>query len=54
MPRSPFIALALVIVVAGTAIGIQGHFWIGLAADAAGIALALGARALSKRLRRGK
>jgi hypothetical protein len=54
MPRSPFIAIALVIVVAGTAVGVHGHVWIAVAADVAGILVAVGGRALSKRLGRGK
>ncbi len=48
MPRSLLIAIALVIVVTGTAVGTQGHFWIGIGADFVGILVAVGAKVLTK------
>jgi hypothetical protein len=54
MPRNLIIALALVIVVAGTAVGTQGHFWIGIAADVVGILVAVSTKVLTKRRPRAK
>jgi hypothetical protein len=48
MRKNPLIWLALVVVLAGTAIGLQGHFWIAIVADFAAIALAVGAKLLAK------
>ena len=49
MPRNLIIAITLVIVVAGTAGATQGHFWIGIAADFAGILVAVSSKVLAKR-----
>ncbi len=49
MRKNPLIWLALVIVLAGTAIGFQGHFWIGIAADFVAVILAVGSKLLAKR-----
>ena len=52
MRKNPLIWLALVVVLAGTIIGLQGHFWIAIAADFAAVALAVGAKLLAKRRER--
>ncbi len=49
MRKNPLIWLALAMVLAGTAIGLQGHFWIAIAADVAAVALAVGSKLLTKR-----
>ena len=52
MRKNPLIWLALVVVLAGTIIGLQGHFWIAIAADFAAVALAVGAKLLASRRKR--
>lgn len=52
MRKNPLIWLALVVVLAGTIIGLQGHFWVAIAADFAAVALAVAAKLLAKRRER--
>ena len=53
MRKNPLIWLALVLVLAGTAVGFQGHFWIAIAADFAAVGVALGSKLLARRRKRG-
>ncbi len=52
MRKNPLIWLALIVVLAGTAVGLQGHFWIAIAADVAAVALAVGSKVLASRRKR--
>ncbi len=50
--KNPLAWLALAVVLGGTAIGLQGHFWIAIAADFAAVGLALAAKFLTRRRKR--
>jgi hypothetical protein len=52
MRKNPLIWVALAVILAGTAIGLQGHFWIAIAADFAAVVLAVGAKLLERRRKR--
>ena len=49
MRKNPLVWIALIVILAGTVFGLQGHFWIAIGADVAAVALAVGAKVLSKR-----
>ncbi len=52
MRKNPLIWLALGMVLAGTVIGLLGHFWISIAADFAAVGLAVGTKLLASRRKR--
>ena len=49
MRRNPLVWIALGVILAGTFFGLQGHFWIAIAADVGAIVLALAAKRMMKR-----
>jgi hypothetical protein len=52
MRKNPLVWLALGVILVGTLIGLQGHFWFAIAADVAAVALAVCAKLLSRRRNR--
>jgi hypothetical protein len=49
MRKNPLVWLALGVILVGTLIGLQGHFWVGIGADVAAVALVVAAKVLTKR-----
>ncbi len=49
MRKNPLIWLALVVVLACTSIGVQGHAWVALVGDGAAVLIAIGAKLLERR-----
>jgi hypothetical protein len=47
--RNPLVWLALAIILIGTVIGLEGHFWVGIGADVAAIVLVIVAKRLTGR-----
>ena len=52
MRKNPLIWLALLIVLACTAIGVNGHAWVAVVGDIGAILFAIGAKLLERRRRR--